>query len=950
MRRTHLIHLAPLVLSLWACSSGTSGGCAGSEPLPAPFPSADKKPNVAATHISQAGFDYINKNWRSLILAALPGAQLSPDDVSPVDGQYNLEVSFPFPCTPMSPAPTGMGGSLAICDNGTGGPGTAGFMDGVCDGQDSPCPALISIEGLSLAPASPDLVQASIRLKLYVNKDPVTRALSDIYIASSSWAGLCGPPMDWWPFYYKGKRLGAKANFYSVASGRPDETFSVVLKFSLDPDWDKQMTFTLVPAAGSSDLIGGVSAIEPGDIGIAGTNRALPGGGTEDMCDYAASAAGWGPIKDMIIGIIKPLVSKQIENMVAVQRCRKVDAKGQCPLGSVPQCYPGQTCKTSPKDERICWDAAHNKCVPLLLGIEQRMAIGQMLQTFGGDPDSKLDLFFSGGGADNSLQIASDFSLGMTGGMKRTYESPCVPHAPDVQGPVTPAYLSTASDPNYLYPAGKPSLIETEDPAYNPAAPNHPLEEHHVAFAVSEYFLNHAFWEAHQDGALCLSLSSDAVAALNSGTMRAFLFSLGLVAGDAKQDAPMMVNVRPLAVPKISVGAGTWDPVTKRVDKPLITVDMSNLRLDFYAMIENRWTRLFTLGADVKLPLSLITEGCPSTIAPALGDLKSMITIYDGTKQPTNSEILAEDPQTLVSLIPVLLTAAEGMVGTLLKPMALPELNGFRLQLDALKGIDRIGTTDEYAYLALYASLASANAQCMSFTPSTRAQLVSTQIPSQKEIMAARNANLPYPKVVIAAEALGLSSKLKPEFAWRVDGGLWSTWRDGPTLEVEHPALLAQGLHTVEVRSRIAGEPGSADPNPASVHVLVDWQAPRVALKAQRATDRLVLEVSDAVSSADRMTYAYKLGQDRISDFGPARELTLTEVERAGGIEVQVKDQAGNVGSASWHPATQQLAPEPGDGITAPRGGAGCSASGGGLGGLLALLAVPAALRRRRAA
>jgi hypothetical protein len=52
---------------------------------------------------------------------------------------------------------------------------------------------------------------------------------------------------------------------------------------------------------------------------------------------------------------------------------------------------------------------------------------------------------------------------------------------------------------------------------------------------------------------------------------------------------------------------------------------------------------------------------------------------------------------------------------------------------------------------------------------------------------------LPWPKAVLDVWADDLPGKDRTmEFAWRVDGGLWSTWLPGPTLEVQHPALVGR--------------------------------------------------------------------------------------------------------------------------------------------------------------
>jgi uncharacterized protein (TIGR03382 family) len=62
---------------------------------------------------------------------------------------------------------------------------------------------------------------------------------------------------------------------------------------------------------------------------------------------------------------------------------------------------------------------------------------------------------------------------------------------------------------------------------------------------------------------------------------------------------------------------------------------------------------------------------------------------------------------------------------------------------------------------------------------------------------------------------------LAVEHAYRVDHGLWRSFSPGSDIEVRDDFLRIQGLHTIEVRSRVAGDPRSIDPTPAVVSVLI---------------------------------------------------------------------------------------------------------------------------------
>ena len=110
----------------------------------------------------------------------------------------------------------------------------------------------------------------------------------------------------------------------------------------------------------------------------------------------------------------------------------------------------------------------------------------------------------------------------------------------------------------------------------------------------------------------------------------------------------------------------------------------------------------------------------------------------------------------------------------------------------------------------------------------------------------------------------------------------------------------------------------------------------------------LTVSASDVVTPTGKLQFAYRVGEGALSSFGPARVVDLEAVEAAGGLEVQVRDEAGNVGQAFWRVPKIAERPEPGvSGAPAETGGAGCSAGGGAL-GIWALVAGAGCLWRRR--
>lgn len=83
-------------------------------------------------------------------------------------------------------------------------------------------------------------------------------------------------------------------------------------------------------------------------------------------------------------------------------------------------------------------------------------------------------------------------------------------------------------------------------------------------------------------------------------------------------------------------------------------LDWAGLELDLYALLEERFVRLFTVSVDLAVPLGLRTDGCAG-VTPLVGTLTGAVT----NVHVTNSELLAETRASLEGLVPALLTLAE---------------------------------------------------------------------------------------------------------------------------------------------------------------------------------------------------------------------------------------------------------------------------------------------------
>jgi MYXO-CTERM domain-containing protein len=161
---------------------------------------------------------------------------------------------------------------------------------------------------------------------------------------------------------------------------------------------------------------------------------------------------------------------------------------------------------------------------------------------------------------------------------------------------------------------------------------------------------------------------------------------------------------------------------------------------------------------------------------------------------------------------------------------------------------------------------------------------------------------------------------------------------------VTHDALLLQGRHSVEARARVVGATEGTDLTPARAEFLIDVLAPEV--ETTLTSGGTLLRAADAVSFAEALQYRYReLGADTWSSWAALEtpERMLTDV--SGPLELQVRDEAGNVGSNS----------ESLRGLPPPSDGAGCGDCAAGdtdatrpLYGMLMLLTLGLVLRRQR--
>ncbi|RME23724.1 MAG: hypothetical protein D6806_10780, partial [Deltaproteobacteria bacterium] len=204
-----------------------------------------------------------------------------------------------------------------------------------------------------------------------------------------------------------------------------------------------------------------------------------------------------------------------------------------------------------------------------------------------------------------------------------------------------------------------------------------------AGIGVSDVFLDWAFYKAYLSGLLCLTIGTETTDMLTSGTI-ALLGMSSLNELTQGRSVPVKMKIHPSHVPYVEVGAGTFTTDTdgnRIIDEPLLYVFMPGMVMDFWVLLDERWVRVVTITMDLSLDLALDVDA-DNQLVPLFGD----DSIHIENVVVSNYELLADDPAQIENLIPSLVDMALPMLTGALQPIALPPLNGFELEVAAIKG------------------------------------------------------------------------------------------------------------------------------------------------------------------------------------------------------------------------------------------------------------------------
>ncbi len=644
-------------------------------------------------------------------------------------------------------------------------------------------------------------------------------------------------------------------------------------------------------------------------------------GGVWDTIFTALVNALKGVLLPALTGGLTSSLTAPLSNATCMKENVLPDGTKQCPKDTFDV---GGTCRYGTKDT--------DECVPMLLGIESRFDLSGLLASLSPGTSGGLDFMLASGG-DMSPAPGTDVktngvTLSMFGGGEPFPVSNCVPTAPNPlpTGIVLPDELSA----------------NTITPWAEPAPP-------HLGIGLAERYLNHAATAAYNSGLFCIGISSEQIPQLDAGLFKLLLPSLdGLSEGFSAADShpSMGLAIRPQKPPTITVGDNTAD-----FKSPLLDLNLKDTDLDFYVWSEERFIRIFTGRIDIEVPINLEAgkDGLAIKLPP-----KNPISF----KNPriTNNNILLEDDTKVGKLVE--------SIGGLIPTSALSAIKPFKLDsaLASLgltltippDGIRKL-TKGTDNFLSIFATLGVAT----SATPTARTTAEITKYTVDAASLSKLETFGDHPVEVMVHGKSDLDDGThEVEYAYKVDGGTWTTFEKGADFTVTSPFFLLQGKHTIFVTSRVVGVANS-EGEPYQLPIILDVGKPIVRIQPGATNGLVKVTATDQVSLPSTLAVEFRLDSGEWTKVpvdmpatisGKMVEQLVRVPETAASIEVRVTDESGNIGQTS-SPLIRGRA----DPSLPAKSGCGCSIPGADdsngttpVGVLAGLGALGAVLERRR--
>jgi hypothetical protein len=761
------------LLASYACSGSIScGGCGAGplDPIPGGFPAGAQIERAAQVRLTRTGLDFIESEFQNLTQAFVSMTCGGPTDPPCPTGFVTVPGGAPNPsscdlvegaCVESATGDTGPLVGFEIAQ--TVQSGATVCRDDINDPNRRRCFAYIRFEGLQIEPMPANQLLATMTAQIYTTELPIRYdplGMDCLVTLDSSADGM--PLQD--------ILITAVIDEWTPPSGSGGRQLDIEISTVDAPIPDDDLTIERDPVHGGID-------------------------------DFATCLLG-------NLGVIKSVLIGQLTGSLADIVGEEVDkAMGMACGGAMdPPCPAQTTCNA----DDLCEENASNEIVPVKLGLEGRLDLGALLGGFSPGRPGQGDIAFLVGGP--SPVDAAGMTLGALGGAEVVTPDPsCAQILPSPRtraGFMPPPQLPTVGQVDLDFDG----TTETD---------------YMVAAGISEALMDQYLWTVYTTGLFCTSLSAYDVDLLNTGTLGLLMPSLSKLTHNDKYRwaiYPARITVRPGNEPQITLGSGkvTGDPMMPVLEEPLLSLSFDDMRIGFFAMVEERWIQLMVLQLDLTMGLGAIVT--PSNeVQLVIGDIADAISDV----RITENEILAEDPADLEAAIPALLNFALPNFTGALPPIPLPtasELAGFELDVLGVRGVAQGAA---YPNIAVYANLGFDPSQVpnLSLSAETSAAVAEVRLPRAEAMAASKGGERP---VVVLELAASVPAGAEAEYQIRIDGGMWTPFFRRHRIELARSELLLQGRHVIEARARVAGAYRTLDATPAVVEVVIDPEPPRL--------------------------------------------------------------------------------------------------------------------------
>ncbi|MEO8876909.1 MAG: MYXO-CTERM sorting domain-containing protein, partial [Polyangiaceae bacterium] len=642
-------------------------------------------------------------------------------------------------------------------------------------------------------------------------------------------------------------------------------------------------------------------------------------------CDnsHTCCNAVYNVAESALFGTLTNGLSSAVSGLLASQACMKTDTTVTpgCPTGTNDV---AGTC-------RFGTDAA-SECVPTELGIASKIDLSSALASISPGTQGALEFTLAGAGdlqvtapdgtpgkvADNTPypgHTPNGATLAMLGGALPQPQSSCVPAFTNVPPTGIPIPDEMLKDTQTGWPAADP------------------LKGPNFGIALSGRFLNYTFGSIYNSGLLCLGITTEQLQQVQTGLLSVLIPSIKNLTFEGK-GASVAITTRPQVPPKVTLGTG------KDVNTdPLIKIELDKFAVDFYVWSDDRYIRAFTFTGDVTVPINLSTAKDATTnpnggLLPVLGTLG----IANGTV--TNSDLLTDDPVKVAGALSSILGGLGGQLVGALKPIDLASVTsslGVFLQIPD-GGIRKLskGTDD---YLGIFADLSDKPAATIESETGVK---ILEKIVHPEAMGLATVSRDKLPELHVQFSSPQDDGRGNVEYAWSIDQSTKSEWSTESAPVIKTDYLVYQGNHTLNVWSRLVSDPQTQNPTPTTAQFRIDTLPPSVKL-ADKA-DGLSINAWDIVSDQTALMARTRTttSNNVAGEFSEWQSLSavqkLSPPTDAISIDVQVKDEEGNVGSVS----SALIRGRADSSLAAAGSGCGCSTPGtsGTTGGAWAIVAL----------